>query len=675
MFRFLKRSVWVLSLALLFLVFHSHSAFALQPDSIEELSIAGLESQLVSKRAEKEELAVVTFRSGVGNLGWESRFFRSSQPKNIEYAKISLAREYLIDQIVLVPVLWQDNHGKIESEGFPVEFKIIIGTANDLKGSAVATIGESDHSLPRTVPFIIPIDPILGSWVRIEVSKLTAHKNSEKFQVELSEIMVFSGEENVALGCDTEVSSTKFIRVKATGGRTLTDGFTPYQMNAAQGEGSGPYVSFFRTGPQASLTLDLKQPRNINRVHLHAANSSGRVPQLHHADYAIPDHFIIEGASESDFSDAEKIYEYRKSSIYNSGPILMAQFAPVRCQYLRLTAMKAYKAPEASNGFRCIGFEEIEVFEHGENVALEIPPTCNIREAGLEDSRDGNPSRLTDGQNTYGSILSLRQWMSQLARHHELEQELSSLQVVLKDKHLAQGRTLKWAIALIALLAGAIVTTIWITRTQRIREADRLKERFAADVHDEVGASLHAIGLLSDLAKTEINGHANEKMDSLLAEIRGVTEEASTSMRQVIDAQAKSPYSDLPVLMRQAADRILIGVDHQLAVEGKEQLVGLRPQTRAQLLLFFKECLVNASRHAEATRLATNLKVTPKTVQLAIEDNGHGIEDSVENKVPPSLLRRAKLLGAEIHTQSSPTTGTRIELNFNRLQWKHFGKR
>ena len=234
---------------------------------------------------------------------------------------------------------------------------------------------------------------------------------------------------------------------------------------------------------------------------------------------------------------------------------------------------------------------------------------------------------------------------------------------------------MKWAIALIALLAGAIVTTIWITRTQRIRETDRLKERFAADVHDEVGASLHAIGLLSDLAKTQINGHANEKMDSLLAEIRGVTEEASTAMRQVIDAQAKSPYSDLPVLMRQAADRILIGVDHQLVFEGQEHLPSLRPQTRAQLLLFFKECLVNASRHAEATALATNLKVTPKTVQLAIEDNGHGIEDSVENQVPPSLLRRAKLLGAEIHTQSSPTTGTRIELNFNRLQWKHFGKR
>ena len=675
MFRFLKRSVWGFNLALLFLLVHSQSLLALQSEALEKLTIAGLESRLASLRAEKEELAVVTFRSGVGNLGWESRFHRSPHPKKTEYAQISLAREYLIDQIVLVPVLGQDNHGKIESEGFPVEFKIIIGTANDPTGSVVATIGESDHSLPRTVPLVIPIEPTMGSWVRFEASKLAANVGGRKFQVELSEIMVFSGEENVALGCDTEVSSTKFIRVKATGGQTLTDGFTPYQMNAAQGEGSGPYVSFFRTGPQASLTLDLNQPRNINRVHLHAANSSGRVPRLHHADYAIPDHFIIEGARESDFSDAAKIYEYRKSSIYNSGPILMAQFAPVKCQYLRLTALEAYKAPEARNGFRCIGFEEIEVFEHGENVALEILPTCNIREAGLENSRDGSPSRLTDGQNTYGSILSLRQWTSQLARHHELEQELSSLQLVLKDKHIAQGRTLKWAIVLIGLLSGAIVTTILLTRRQRVRESDRLKERFAADVHDEVGASLHAIGLLSDLAKTTLNGHANEKMDSLLAEIRSVTEEASTSMRQVIDAQAKSPYSDLPVLMRQAADRILIGVDHQLAFEGQEHLSGLRPQTRAQLLLFFKECLVNASRHADATKLETNLKVTPKTVQLTVEDNGHGIEDSPANQVPPSLSRRSKLLGAEIQAKSSPSVGTRIELNFNRLQWKHFGKR
>ena len=674
MFRFLKRSVWCLGLALL-LSFYSGSAFALQSESLQKLTITELESRQAGLRSEKAELAVITFRSGVGNLGWESGTHSSSQPKKIEYAKISLAGEYLIDRIVLVPVLWQDNHGKIESAGFPIEFKIIVGTTNDQQGSVVATIRESDHSLPRIVPLIIPIDPTLGSWVRFEASKLAAHKRRQKFQVELSEIMVFSGEENVALGCDTEVSSTKFNRVKAAGGQTLTDGFTPYQMNAARGKASGPYVSFFRTGPQASLTLDLKQPRKINRIHLHAANPNAKVPRLHHADYAIPDHFIIEGASEPDFSDAAKLFEYRKSSIYDSGPILMAQFDPVKCQYLRLTALQAYKAPEARDSFRCIGFEEIEVFENGKNVASGILPTCNIQEAGLEKSRDGKPSRLTNGRNSYGSILSLRQWISQLARHHELEQELSSLQVVVKDKHIAQGRTLKWAIGLIGLLAAAIVTTILITRRQRIRETALLKERFAADVHDEVGASLHTIGLLSDLAKTQLNGHANDKYDSLLEEIRSVTEDASMSMRKVVNAQTEAPYSDLPELMKQAADRILIGMDHQLTMEGQEHLPSLRPQTRAQLLLFFKECLVNASRHAEATKLKTDLKVTPREVQLAIEDNGHGIEDSVANQIPPSLLRRSKLLGAEIHTQSGPTTGTKIELNFNRLQWKHFGKR
>ena len=675
MFRFLKRSVWGFNLALLFLLIHSQSLLALQSDALEKLTIAGLESRLASIQAEKEGLAVVTFRNGVGNLGWESMTHRISKPKKIEFATIILAGEYLIDQIVLVPALGQDNHGKIESEGFPVEFKITIGTANDPNGSVVANIRESDHLLPRTVPLVVPIDPTMGSWVRVEVSKLAARKDNEKFQVELSEIMVFSGEENVALGCDTKVSTKKSIRVKATGGKTLTDGFTPYLMNAAHGEGSGSYVCFFRTGPQASLTFDLKQPRNINRIHLHAANPGGRVPQLHHADYAIPDHFIIEGSNEPDFSDAAKLFEYRKTSIYNSGPILMAQFTPVACQYVRLKALEAYKAPEAKDAYRCIGFEEIEVFEDGNNIALEVLPTCNLREKGLKLIQDGNLSRLTNGQNTYGSILNYRQWISQLARHHELDQELLSLQSVLKDKHIAQGRTLKWAIVLICLLSGAVVTTILLTRRQRVRESDRLKERFAADVHDEVGASLHAIGLLSDLAKTTINGHANEKMDSLLAEIRSVTEEASTSMRQVIDAQAKSPYSDLPVLMRQAADRILIGVDHQLAFEGLEHLPGLRPQTRAQLLLFFKECLVNASRHADATKLETNLKVTPKTVQLTVEDNGHGIEDSPANQVPPSLSRRSKLLGAEIQAKSSPSVGTRIELNFNRLQWKHFGKR
>ena len=37
----------------------------------------------------------------------------------------------------------------------------------------------------------------------------------------------------------------------------------------------------------------------------------------------------------------------------------------------------------------------------------------------------------------------------------------------------------------------------------RLRQMSRLRQRLAADLHDQVGANLHAIGLLSDIAREE----------------------------------------------------------------------------------------------------------------------------------------------------------------------------
>ncbi|MBB3207920.1 signal transduction histidine kinase [Rhodopirellula rubra] len=638
------------------------------PKRWDELSLQELETRLAENNAQVKQLAEMTFRSGVGNLGWESD--PHPHAAFTEWAIVHLHQASRIDQIVLVPILWRDTVNGVRSDGFPLEFRIMIGREGDAKGTVVAEFDENDSILPRVAPLVIPIEPTVGDWVRVEATRLTPRALDGRFLFQLSEIMAFSGEENVALGGRTAVSSVAFTRVRKSAPiETLVDGFMPYLMNPAGGNGSQAFVGFFQTGPEASLTFDFGEPRTLHRIHLHAADLSENVPQIQHSDYALPDHLIVEGATQPDFSDAVRLHEYRKLSIYDAGPIVMFQFAPADCRFVRFTAVEAYKAPEASDRYRCIGFTEIEIFEDCQNIAAGIVPTSNLNFSGS----DGSLASLTDGRNHFGKIIPVKDWVAQLSRRHELDLERPRIQSELSDRYRIQSRNLRWATVIASILAVGIVITILVDRLIRNRESSRLKERFAADLHDEVGADLHAIGLLSDLARNASTSAPN--IDPILKEIRAVSEDASRSVRHIAGLQVHTLYSGLDDLMKQAAERIVVELEHEFEIEGKEFVENLRPRTRADLFLFYKECLVNISRHADATRLGTTLKASPKEIHLTITDNGHGLRGFSNDGIPPSLKRRAKLLGATVAAESCAETGTRIDLQFKRMQWNQLKKR
>lgn len=98
---------------------------------------------------------------------------------------------------------------------------------------------------------------------------------------------------------------------------------------------------------------------------------------------------------------------------------------------------------------------------------------------------------------------------------------------------------------------------------------------------------------------------------------------------------------------------------HEFTVEGEEHLCRLKPRPRTDLFLFYKECLVNISRHSGASGAHTQLTATPNEIQLSIHDNGRGMIDGT----PKSLKRRAKLLGAQLRIESALDSGTLVQIN------------
>jgi signal transduction histidine kinase len=614
-------------------------------------SITQLEQRLTEIDSELNGLASFSMRSGVGTVGFRS--MDHPDPQHTEWIQVELGETATIDQIVLVPTIGRDTKTFYQADGFPIEFKLITGTGQST--NVVASFDATDGLTPRIAPLSISFSAIPASWVRIEASVLSSRDWDGRYILQLSEIMVFSDAENLALRQAVNVSSTGFGQGRSRLKESLVDGFVPYLMDASQGEQSIAFMTPPGIGGQPIISIDLGTTLPINEIHLHTPELGDTVPQSSEPGHGIPRRLLIEGANRTDFSDAVPLTEYQMNSIYDAGPIIMRRFQETTCRYIRLTATEPYHI-EGSMDKSQIGFAEIALLSKGRNVAL-----CKPAEGNFTISSERSFSLLTDGLNLYGTILPIRTWMNELTLRHDLEAERPRVADELHARYERQKVNLRRMGLLAALLVASITFTILIERMLHMRQAARLRERFAADLHDELGANVNTIGLLGDVALKSME--APERLKNILMRSRELTERTGTAVRNCIDLQnASGLFDDLPSEMKKSAKRILHDLEYDFSFAGEEFLATLKPRTQSDLFLFFKESLVNISRHAEATQFNCRLIASSREILLEISDNGKGMSDSAMNKVPGSLRRRAHLLGATVSAGLSASGGTCITL-------------
>lgn len=82
--------------------------------------------------------------------------------------------------------------------------------------------------------------------------------------------------------------------------------------------------------------FDLELAENgISGRWVHALEQIDTAPQSTISGFGFPDHLIVEGALEADFSDAVHLTEIRNRSIYEIGPVVARKFPRRLCRYLR----------------------------------------------------------------------------------------------------------------------------------------------------------------------------------------------------------------------------------------------------------------------------------------------------------------------------------------------------
>ena len=221
-----------------------------------------------------------------------------------------------------------------------------------------------------------------------------------------------------------------------------------------------------------------------------------------------------------------------------------------------------------------------------------------------------------------------------------------------------------WFLALAALSIGGLVFAMHRARVRRLLELVRIRERIATDLHDDIGANLTRIAILSEVAQRNV--YAAAAGDGGLSSIARIARESVTAMSDIVWAISpdRDTLHDLVRKMRDHAEEVFEARDVALTLDlpVDTDSVRLGVNQRRDLYLIFKEAVNNAARHSVCTKVAVRLQVVGRQLRLEVTDDGLGFEQSVEHDGNglTSMQRRALRLGATLDIRSSSGRGTSI---------------
>lgn len=233
-----------------------------------------------------------------------------------------------------------------------------------------------------------------------------------------------------------------------------------------------------------------------------------------------------------------------------------------------------------------------------------------------------------------------------------------------------------WFWIIVGSLALALVG-LWVRASEKRRSRlrflelerqgalERERSRIAHDLHDDLGAALTEIGLLSAVAQRSTV--TQERARHYLGEV-------SDKVRRMVDTLdeivwAINPRNDTVTSLGdyfcECAQRILKLTSIRCRLDLSPDLPAhpLDPDRRHNLFLAFSEALNNVIRHSGATEVLLRIEGTPSRLVVSVEDNGRGL---VKGQVSEgaeglkSMSRRLERMGGRCEIEGREGQGTTV---------------
>ena len=218
-----------------------------------------------------------------------------------------------------------------------------------------------------------------------------------------------------------------------------------------------------------------------------------------------------------------------------------------------------------------------------------------------------------------------------------------------------------------------------ILQLEKQHALERERARIAKDVHDDLGARLTQLGLVSEL--TEAVGR--DPMNSggqPLPKVSTLAREAVRSLDEIVWAVSskKNSLDQLAGYLAQSAQDLITpsGARFDLQMPDSIPSIPLSTEVRHNVFLACKEAVNNAVKHSGAQRIRLELTFDTRSARVRISDDGRGFCESEAEGLGNGLAnmrKRAESVGATFTLSSQTNGGTQVEILVPFSAEKHVG--
>lgn len=236
-----------------------------------------------------------------------------------------------------------------------------------------------------------------------------------------------------------------------------------------------------------------------------------------------------------------------------------------------------------------------------------------------------------------------------------------------------------WFISLTLALVGLLVYSLYRYRVAQLVEIERVRTRIAADLHDDIGANLTKIGILSEVLHSQVTDRERYVAEPI-SSIARITRESVAAMGDIVWAvnPKKDSLRELIRHMREFAGEIFANREIEFDIQEPTSDLALKlgADVRRTVFLIFKEAVNNIVRHSDCRRVDIDLHLEGTLLVLQVRDDGKGFDTLQENEGNGllSMQRRAAAAGGAVEIVSRQPSGTSITLRLPLKQSRLSGR-
>jgi signal transduction histidine kinase/ligand-binding sensor domain-containing protein len=211
-----------------------------------------------------------------------------------------------------------------------------------------------------------------------------------------------------------------------------------------------------------------------------------------------------------------------------------------------------------------------------------------------------------------------------------------------------------------------------LERVERQRALERERTRIARDIHDDLGASLTRINLMSQSARREMDD-VTQTQDNL-DQICNTARQLTRAMDEIV--WAVDPQHDTLDSLASYLGKLIYELLGDSGIRCRLDFPTYLPawpvtaEIRHNLFLAVKESLHNILKHSKATEVQISFVLEPAAVAIKIADNGLGfvlpaehLQSRPQRNGLVNMRQRLHEIGGQCEILSEPGKGTQVILS------------